>query len=327
MSLPASPAVLPFVTVAIGTYNRARWLREALAFIVEQDYPLDRWEIVIVDNRSPDNTREVVESFAGARKAPKYFYEEKQGSSHARNRCLAEMAPHSDIVLFADDDVMGRSDWLRQMIEPLLRPGQEKVAGVCGETIPHFPDGLPKWMEGTFRAFGYRKDIGPLTPNQLPSTANVSLRRKVLDEVGWFRTDLGRLPNRLTAGEDNDLMRRILKGGYTFWFNPHADVLHVVPGNRLTFKYACKLQFDASCSRVVERSGHRGFYAWALSRVLSNALHIPLCGLIGSLAFAVGQGGTGRRWYVRCARAGGYVAEGVKVMKRKAFGQKVDVYS
>jgi glucosyl-dolichyl phosphate glucuronosyltransferase len=323
----SASASLPFVTVAIGTYKRARWLREALNFITAQDYPLERWELIIVDNNSPDDTRAVVESFAHAPKVPRYFLETQQGSSYARNRALQEMATATEIILFADDDVIGRSDWLRQMISPLLAPGQEQVAGVCGETIPHFPDGLPPWMEGTFRAFGYRPDIGPLTAKQLPSTANVALRRRVLDQVGWFRTDLGRLPNRLTAGEDNDLMRRILAAGYTFWFNPHADVLHVVPANRLTFRYACKLQFDASCSRVVERSSQPGFLAWAASRVLSNTLFIPLAGLIGSLAFLAGHGSKGRRWYVRCARSAGYVREGVRVVKRKALGQKVDVHS
>jgi len=323
----ASSASLPFVTVAIGTYKRAHWLREALAFITRQDYPLDRWEIVIVDNNSPDDTRAVVESFSGAPQPPKYFLETNQGSSFARNRALKEMAPNGDIVLFTDDDVLGKTDWLRQMIEPLLRPGNENLAGVCGETIPHFPDGLPAWLEGQFRPFGYRTDIGPLKRNQLPSTANVALRRTVLDKVGWFRTDLGRLPNRLTAGEDNDLMRRILDAGFTFWFNPHADLLHVVPGSRLTFKYACKLQYDASCSRVVERAGHPGFYAWVTSRVLLYSLHVPLCALVGAVCFVVFQPGQCKRWLTRSARAAGYVFEGVRIAKRKISGQSVDVYS
>ncbi|WP_404422575.1 glycosyltransferase [Nibricoccus sp. IMCC34717] len=320
-------ASLPFVTVAIGTYKRARWLREALAFITKQDYPLDRWELIIVDNNSPDDTRAVVESFANAPKAPKYFLETQQGSSYARNRALQEMAPQSEIVLFTDDDVMGRSDWLRLMIEPLQRSGNENVAGVCGEVHPHFPDGLPRWLEGQFHSFHYRTDVGPLTRKQLPSTANVSLRRRVLDQVGWFRTDLGRLPNRLTAGEDNDLMRRIIDAGFTFWFQPHADLLHVVPAGRLTFKYACKLQYDASASRVVERAGQPGFGPWLATRILLYSLHIPLCALVGALCLVFVQVGTAKRWFTRCARAAGYVAEALRVLKRRALGQPVNVHA
>lgn len=327
MPTDAPSSALPFVTVAIGTYGRARWLREALSFITRQDYPLDRWEIVVVDNNSPDDTRAVVESFRSAPKVPRYFLETKQGSSHARNRALAEAAPHGDIVLFTDDDVLGKTDWLRRMVEPLLHPGNETVAGVCGETIPHFPDGLPAWLEGQFRPFGYRPDVGPLRRNQLPSTANVALRRRVLDQVGGFRTDLGRLPNRLTAGEDNDLMRRILDAGFTFWFNPFADLLHVVPGNRLTFRYACRLQYDAAHSRVIERAGHPGFRPWVASRVALYGLHVPLCGLVAAACFLTCNTGPAKRWLTRAARAVGYVVAGVHVVRRQLTGQAVDVYS
>ncbi|HEY4302581.1 MAG TPA: glycosyltransferase [Candidatus Didemnitutus sp.] len=323
----ADPAPLPFVTVAIPTYNRSRWLKEMLAFVTRQDYPADRYEVVVVDNNSPDDTRDVVAAFAAATPAPRYFLETKQGSSHARNRLLAEARPDTDIMLFADDDVIGRADWIRLMVAPLREAGHERVAGVCGETIPHFPDGLPPWLEGQFRPFGYRTDSGPLTAKQLPSTANVALWRRVIDEVGHFRTDLGRLPNRLTAGEDNDLMRRILAAGYTFWFEPRADVLHVVPANRLTFKYAMKLQYDAACSRVIERFSHPGGIGWLLSRILLYALQIPFYAVLGLVSFILFQAGAGKRQFTRIGRAAGYVVESARTLKRKALGQRIDVYS
>jgi glucosyl-dolichyl phosphate glucuronosyltransferase len=325
--MSAADQELPFVTVAVPTYNRSRWLRELLAFVTKQDYPSDRFEIVIVDNNSPDDTRSVVESFAGAPKPPKYFLETKPGSSYARNRLLAEANPRGDVVLFADDDVMGRPDWIRLMVAPLRQAGNERVAGVCGETIPYFPDGEPKWLKGQFRPFGYRTDSGPLTVRQLPSTANVALRRRIIDEVGHFRTDLGRLPNRLTAGEDNDLMRRILAAGYSFWFEPRADVLHVVPASRLTFKYSYKLEYDAACSRVIERFGAAGGLGWLFSRIALYALQIPLYALLGVLRFLVFQPGKAKREFTRVGRAAGYVVESIRTLKRKALGQPINVHT
>jgi glycosyltransferase involved in cell wall biosynthesis len=327
MAVPALPEHVPFVTVAIGTYKRARWLKETLAFIQTQEYPLDRWELIVVDNNSPDNTREVVESFAGARKAPKYFFEGKQGSSHARNRCLAEKDPRCEIIIFTDDDMLGETDWLWRMVEPLTRPGSEQCAGVCGEMTPHYPDGMPPWMKGQFQPFRYRPDAGLLQPHQIPSTANVSLRRSVLDQVGGFRIDLGRLPNRLTAGEDNDLMRRIVSAGYHFWYDPVADLKHVIPENRTTFKYACKLQYDSAHSRVIERCGRKRYLGWVFSRILLNLINIPLAVLIGLLSCLVFQAGPGTRWFTRSVRSAGYFWESLRVLKRKLCGQPVDVYS
>lgn len=323
--MPVSTATssLPFVTIAVGTYNRARWLREALKFLTHQEYPLDRHEVIVVDNNSTDDTPSVVKEFASSPNPPKYFFEPKPGSSHARNRIIAEA--RGEIIAFVDDDVMGRTDWLRLLIAPLLQPGNERVAGVGGETIPYFPDGEPSWLHGQFRAFGYRKDTGPLAGKQIPSTANVALRRSVLDEVGGFRTDLGRLPNRLTAGEDNDLMRRILGAGYVFWFEPKADVLHVVPSNRLTFKYHCKLQYDAAASRVIERFGLPGFPAWVTSRIILYFLQIPLLAFVGLVACVIGRTGNGKMMWVRAARAAGYVTESVRVLKRRLCGQPIGV--
>lgn len=313
---------LPFVTVAIGTYNRARWLGEALKFLTDQSYPHERYELIIVDNNSSDNTRSVVESFAGAPVPPRYYFEGKQGSSHARNRALAEAK--GEIIVFTDDDVLGHKDWLARMIEPFMLPGNEELAVVGGEVYPIFPDGLPRWLKGQFRPFGYREDMGPLRKHQLPSTANVAIRRKVFDHLGGFRTDLGRLPNRLTAGEDHDLMRRIQGAGYAFWFNPKADLQHVVPGSRLTFKYAMKLSYDASCSRVVERGGFPNYGGWLASRIILYTLLVPICSLIALLCFPVFCFGHGKRWFTRAAKSAGYVTESYLVLKRKLAGKPIE---
>lgn len=322
MPVSNPPSPLPFVTVAIGTYNRARWLREALKFLTRQDYPLDRYELIIVDNNSNDDTRAVVESFKDAPKPPQYFFEPKQGSSHARNRALAEAK--GEFIAFTDDDVLGKETWLSNIMKPFFLEGNEGVGVVGGEVYPIFPDGLPKWLKGQFRPFGYRTDMGPLTKHQLPSTANVVIRRKVFDHLGGFRTDLGRLPNRLTAGEDHDLMRRIKGAGYGFWFVPEADLQHVVPGSRLTFKYAMKLSYDASCSRVVERGGFPGYGGWLFSRVVMYSIFVPICLMLSLLCFVLLQVGSGKRWLTRASKSAGYITESLLVLRRKLQGKPVE---
>ena len=297
---------------------------EALAFITTQDYPVDRYEILIVDNNSKDNTQEVVESFARAPCPPRYLFEGRQGSSHARNRALVEA--RGEIVVFTDDDVLGGSTWLRQLVEVFAMPGNEKVGVVGGETYPVFPDGLPAWAEGHYRPFGYRTDVGPLAFGQLPSTANVAIRKKVLDEVGGFRTDLGRLPNRLTAGEDHDLMRRIRSAGHGFWFHPGASLQHVVPGGRLTLKYISKYCRDSAYSRVIERRGFPGFWVWLPSRILVYTLLLPLSLAISGLCLLVLQPGYAKRWLTRFARAVGYLTGSFYVVRCLLAGRKPEVY-
>jgi len=313
------PAQRPFVSVTICTFNRARWLRETLAFITRQDYPADRWELIVVDNNSRDETGHVVHGFSQAPKPPRYVFEHRQGSSFARNRAISESK--GDIIVFTDDDMLGGPGWLSQLVEPFTRVGNERVGAVAGDVIPVFPEGLPKWLHKQWEPLAFRPDVGQLEPRQLPMTANLALRANVLREIGSFRTDLGRFGNRLTGSEDHELARRVWGAGYTIWYSPPAGLQHQIPAGRLTFRYAFKMAFDSSRSRVIEKTtapGHGLF--WLLSRLVTYAFHLLWCGLLSLLSLVIFQLGWSKRWLTRAAKGAGYVVECACAIRRKFVG-------
>ena len=80
------------LSVVITTYNRADVLPRALESLLSQDLDPARYEIVVVDNNSTDQTRQVVESFVG--RAPKvhYVFEPRQGIAYGRNRGIVTAA-------------------------------------------------------------------------------------------------------------------------------------------------------------------------------------------------------------------------------------------
>ena len=104
------------VTVAIITYNRCRYLRQTLSGMVRQDYPADRWELLVVDNNSTDETRDVVTSFVTSSPAPRRILETRQGLDFGRNRAIEEA--RGDLVVLVDDDILVEPDWLTQLIAP-----------------------------------------------------------------------------------------------------------------------------------------------------------------------------------------------------------------
>ena len=106
-----------------------------------------------------------------------------------------------------------------------------------------------------------------------------------------------------------------------------ASLAATHPASRLTFKYAMKLQYDAACSRVIERFSSRGGIGWLLSRIVLYTLQMPLFAVLGALGFVFFQAGAGKRQFTRVARAAGYVVESVRTLKRRALGQRIDVYS
>src|SRR5471030_2476741 len=149
------------VTVAIPTYNRADFLRQTLAGLTAQQFPRDHFEVLVIDNNSGDHTAAVVAEFASAQPAPRYLREEKQGLDHARNRALVEA--RGEIIVFGDDDILVKPDWLAQMAGPIMADATtRKIGAVGGEVIPVFPDGLPDWVREWHAPLAFRADLGPI---------------------------------------------------------------------------------------------------------------------------------------------------------------------
>lgn len=72
------------------------------------------WELLVVDNDSHDNTREVIQNFARTAVFPvHYFFERQQGKSSALKAGIA--AAEGDIIASTDDDMVLRPDWLAKL--------------------------------------------------------------------------------------------------------------------------------------------------------------------------------------------------------------------
>lgn len=90
----------PLFSVIIPTHNRAHLLTVAIKSVIQQRYP--NWELLVIDDGSSDNTNMVVSSFAQKDKRIKYFFQQHQERSTARNKGIEEA--HGEYICFLDDD-------------------------------------------------------------------------------------------------------------------------------------------------------------------------------------------------------------------------------
>ncbi len=234
-------------SIIVCTYNRADSLRETLqALKAQKTEPALSWEVVVVDNRSTDHTKSVIESFQKDWPTLRYVYEANQGLSHARNRGIN--TARGEILLFTDDDVLPEPDWL----ENILAGIQRHQADACGGYIaPIWEIPPPPWLTERFHGFlairADRTDDYPITaPGQAPFGANMAFRRSVFDQVGLFDTERGRKGKTLASGEDGEMFERLLKAGYEVVFLGNARVHHKVEGFRLKKAYFRRWRFQTS---------------------------------------------------------------------------------
>jgi len=102
----------PFVSVIIPSFNSQETLRKCLTIVVNQGYPSERYETILVDGGSTDKTLEIAKEFP-----VRIAYEPKKGRGNAYNRGLNEAK--GDLVAFLDSDAYALDSWLRIMVDEL----------------------------------------------------------------------------------------------------------------------------------------------------------------------------------------------------------------
>jgi len=132
-------------SVIVCTYNRADLLQVCLSTIVLLDYPENRFEILIIDNNSNDNTRRVSQLFYDRHLNTRYFFEAEQGLSHARNRGVCEAKGR--YLAYIDDECKVGKDWLKNA-ENVIETTGARIFG--GPYKPWYEAIKPLWFKDEY---------------------------------------------------------------------------------------------------------------------------------------------------------------------------------
>jgi glycosyltransferase involved in cell wall biosynthesis len=245
-------------SILIATYNRAADLRETLASLatLQPDGP---WEVIVVDNNSPDDTRAVVETAAATFPAPLvYIFEKQQGRSPALNAGIA--AARGRIIVTTDDDVRVPEDWVNQAAAGLERLGCDYVGG---RVLPIWGGPKPAWIPdhgGRQWAVIALLDYGPEPlefGSRVPLGVNMAFRREAFERAGLLDPDTGRKAGTLLGQEVREWCIRARKAGVRGWYIPEMHLRHIIPADRLNKRYFRRWFFwrGISRARLYERAG------------------------------------------------------------------------
>ena len=239
-------------SIVIATYKRAELLKDTLESLSHLQ-PGAAWEVVVVDNNSPDRTREVVEAAAAAYPVPLiYAFEKEQGRSAALN-CGFRVAS-GDIIVTTDDDVQVEPDWLNRIESGL---DACKCDYVGGRVVPRWEAEPPRWLpRGGSRLWAVIAllDYGP-DPIQfgrrVPLGVNMAVRRDALARAGGFDTKIGRKAGTLLGQEVREWCLRARGAGLVGYYVPDIVVQHLIPRDRLTKQYFRRWFYWRGISRAM----------------------------------------------------------------------------
>ena len=206
---------IDFVSVVIPTFNRKDSLIRTIESLYRQSYPKDRYEIIVVDDGSTDDTRRCLDWFQKEYPSNlKYFYQENKGPGAARN--LGVRNACAEIIAFIDSDCIGLERWIEEIAK-----GYEdsRVAGIGG-TIVATPSDNKVSQYCAYTKMNEKPKIDKTGIVYL-IIGNASFRKSCLNLVGGFDERYN-----FPGGEDPDLCYRIKKNGFFFKYNPDAVVFN-----------------------------------------------------------------------------------------------------
>jgi glycosyltransferase involved in cell wall biosynthesis len=211
----------PYVSVVIPTRARRDMLRLCLESVLAQDYPQDRYEIIVVEDGTDDG-EVVVAALAPKSSVPiRYFHLPRSGVAATRNVGLSKSS--GDIVAYIDDDALAASDWLTQHVTTLLRDG---TTGCGGRVSPAYPETVLESKvlpNGDLLWTGSNVEVPGFPEVENVAAGNMALWRKALIEIGGFD---GAFSKRGVWREETDICVRLIARGHRLVNNSRAVVVH-----------------------------------------------------------------------------------------------------
>ncbi|MBN2054942.1 glycosyltransferase [bacterium] len=216
----------PLVSVVVPTRNRWEALDRCLSALLVQDWPVDRFEVIVVNDGGTDGTGRVLARRAGGAPRLRCIHAGGRGPAAARNAGIR--SARGTIVAFTDDDCIPDPDWLRMIAERLERAD---LVGVGGLTYSD-PDSITPFTH----------QVEDAHPYSFP-TCNVAYRREALAAAGGFDEDYPHPYN-----EDWDLVFAMQRIG-VIAYEPFMRVRH--PPRPVTFMHELsRLRYLASEFRL-----------------------------------------------------------------------------
>ena len=198
-----------YISIIIPVFNGERTIKGCLKSVTNQNYPAEKYEIIVVDNASYDNTVNIVEEF------PAMLLFEKRACNSYMARNLGIKQAKGKIIVFIDADCVAETNWLANLVEPFH---DENVGVVAGEVLSSEPENM---IQGFYAFTGFLEQEKKVKAQiSAIGAGNVAIRKRIFDTVGEFDEDF-------RWGGDNDFGVRMQKEtSYVIRFAKNAIVYH-----------------------------------------------------------------------------------------------------
>jgi glycosyltransferase involved in cell wall biosynthesis len=230
--MPAPPP-RPFVTITMPCLNEERFIEACLTSVRRQDYPADRYEVLVADGGSTDATRQIIARMSADDPRVRLIDNPERIQAPAMNKMIR--AAKGDVIVRMDVHCEYADDYVSKCIDALEATGADNVGGAQrSRSKTFFQRALCAALESPL-GVGGAKYRGADYEGFVDTVFLGAFRRRVFETVGLYD------PNAIT-NEDAELNQRIIGAGGKVFLSREV-VVHYYPRDsfeslaRQYFKY------------------------------------------------------------------------------------------
>lgn len=234
---------LPFVSVIVPMRDERRYIDRCLGSLAAQDYPRDRFEVIVIDGASTDGSRELVESMR--EDVPNLRMLDNRGKHTARGLNIGLAFARGEVVTRVDAHAAVAPDYLRQSVAALRRTGADVVGGPI-ETLGEGRVGETVAL-AVSSPFGVGNAVFRYSQREqwTDTVAFPAYRRDVFDRIGPF--------GEIEGGEDDEFHYRLRDAGGRILLTP---AIHSTYYARSSYWELVRQYFGYGQAKVVVLSRH-----------------------------------------------------------------------
>jgi len=232
-----------FVSVIIPCYQEEKFIKKCLFSLVKNDYPKEYLEILVMDGRSTDKTRDIVREISNKYPFIRLIDNEKRYQSFALNKGIK--ISRGEIIIRCDAHATYSKNYIKKSVEWLLK--DKKIGNVGGIWI-----NKPANKSLTAKAIVYtlshpfcvgpnKYRIGAKESKEVDTVPFGAWRKEIFDKVGNFREDFIR-------AQDLEFNIRLKKAGYKIILDPSIKIFYYP---RDSFKKLFKMMVQYGYWKVI----------------------------------------------------------------------------
>jgi glycosyltransferase involved in cell wall biosynthesis len=212
---------LPTVSVVVPTRGRGQLLKNCVQSLLAQDYPRDRFDIVVVEDGTTDGENIIAEMAVTSVVSLTYVRIPHSGLATARN--VGAKRTRGDVIAYIDDDALAVSGWLSRLVEALHMDG---AGGAGGRVSPDYPDDTlisAVTTDGQIISSGNSSSLAGIHEVEFVPGGNMAFWRQPLTAVKGFD---GAYTKRGCWREETDFCVRLRSEGHKIFYASAAEVAH-----------------------------------------------------------------------------------------------------